>query len=380
MCGLTEMSYVFDWWAIPNVVSLIFSAFLAIFVLKTNPNKDYNRVFTLMFTDVSITAFSGTMVLISTDPNVFIWKDLLFLSSLPIYGLVAYFVSIFPRKSTVFGKHRFATALLFLPSALAGGLYLQDRSPFIAGGPLEGIWRIVTITSLFYALLVLLRSNLYAISEIERRQIKYVLVAFAIQAVFCVTHLAIQFLPSFYVVYVTVGAASVLVDVLFVVLIAYAILKYQLFDIEVKMKKGIRYSIVMTTLAALLIIFNEGVEFSLTESLFSGSVFSIAAAVLLAVLFTPVNDLARKGVNRLFPNVSDSEQHYNLKKTEIYRAALEQAWVDGSPSEKEKAMLKRLREKLDLSEKDHKKLEVETKMRLDYMSASIRGSMNHTQQ
>jgi len=355
------MSYVFNWLAFPNIVSLVFSAFLAIYVLKTNPNKDYNRVFALMFIDISITAFSGTMVLFSTDPNVFIWKDLLFLSSLPIYGLVAYFVSIFPRKSTVFGKHRYATALLFLPSVLAGGLYLRGRSPFIAGGPLEGSWEIVTITSLFYALVVLVRSHLYAISDIERKQVKYVLVAFAIQAVFCVTHLAIRFLLSFYIVYVAVAAASILVDVLFVVLIAYAILKYQLFDIEVKMKRSIRYSIVMTTLAASLIIFNESLEFFVTKSLFSGPVFSISAAFLLAVLFTPVNNLTKKGVDILFPNVSDSERHYNLKKTEIYRAALEQAWVDGSPSEKEKAMLKCLREKLDLSEKDHKKLEAEVK-------------------
>jgi len=365
MCGLTEMSYMFNWLAIPNVISLVFSAFLVIYVLKTNPNKDYNRVFALMFIDVSVTAFSGTMVLFSTDPNVFIWKDLLFLSSLPIYGLVAYFVSIFPRKSTVFGKNRYAVALLFLPSVLAGGLYLRDRSPFIAGGSLEGSWEIVTITSLFYALLVLLRSNLNAISTIERKQIKYVLVAFTIQAVFCVTHLAIRFLLPFYTVYVAVVAASVLVDVLFVMFIAYAILKYQLFDIEVKMKRGIRYLIIMTILAASLILFNESLEFFLMESLSSGPVFNISAAFLLAVLFTPVNILTKKGVDKLFPNVSDSEQHYNLKKTEIYRAALEQAWVDGNPSEKEKAMLKRLIEKLELSEKDHNKLETEIKMKIE---------------
>lgn len=380
MRGLTEMSYTFSWWVLPNVVSLIFSTLLAIFVLKTNPNKNYNRVFALMFTDISITAFSGTMVLLSTNPNVFIWKDLLFLSTLPIYGLVVYFVSIFPRRRTVFGKNRYAAALLFLPSVLTGGLYLQDRSPFIAGGPLEGSWRIVTITSLFYALLVLVRSHLYAISEIERRQVKYVLVAFAIQAIFCVSHLALRSLSSFYILYVAVAAVSVLVDVLFVVLIAYAILKYQLFDIEVKMKRGIRYSIVMTTLAASFIIFNESVEFFLMGSLFTGPVLSIAAAFLLAVLFIPVNNWAQGTVDKLFPNVSDSEQHYNLKKTEIYTAALEQAWVDGIPSEKEKAMLKRLREKLDLSEKDHKKLEAETKTKLDSMSAHIKGSMNRMQQ
>lgn len=364
------MSYMFDWLAIPNVISLGLSAFMVYYVLKTNPNKDYNRVFALMFTDVSITAFSGTMIVLSTDPNVFIWKDLLFLSCLPIYGLVAYFVSIFPRRCTVFGKHRYVAALLFLPSVLAGGLYLRDRSPFIAGGPLEGSWEIVTITSLFYALLVLVRSYLYAISEIERRQVKYVLVAFALQAIFCVTRLAFRIIPSFYIVH-AVAATSVLVDVLFVALIAYAILKYQLFDIEVKMKRGIRYFIVMTTFAGSLIILNEGMEFFLVESLFSGPVFSIAVAVLLATLFIPVNSLAKRGVNRLFPNVSDSERHYDLKKTEIYRAALEQAWVDGSPSEKEKAMLERLREKLGLSEKDHKKLEAETKMKLDYMRANL---------
>ena len=353
------MSYAFNWLAIPNVVSLIFSAFLAIVVLKTNPNKNYNRVFALMFIDVSITAFSGAMVLFSTDPNMLIWKDLSFLSSLPVYGLVVYFVSIFPRKCTVFGKQRYAGALLFLPSVLAGGLYLRDRSPFIAGGPLEGSWEIATITSLFYALLVLVRSHLYAISEIERRQVKYVLVAFAIQAVFCVTYLAIRFSLSFHSVYVAVAAASVLVDVLFVVLIAYAILKYQLFDIEVKMKRSIRYSIIMTAFVISLIVFNESLEFFLMESLFSGPVFSISAAVFIAVLFTPVNSLAKKGVDKLFPNVSDSEQHYYFKKTEIYKATLEQAWVDGSPSEKEKAMLKRLREKLDISEKDHEKLKAE---------------------
>lgn len=374
------MSYTFDWLAVPNIVSLVFSAFLAIFVLKTNPKKDYNRVFALMFTDVSITAFSGTMVLFSTDPNALIWKDLLFLSCLPIYGLVAYFVSIFPRRCTVFGKHRYATALLFLPSVLVGGLYIKDRSPSIAGVPLEGTWRIVTITSLFFALVVLVRSHLYAISETERIQVKYVLVAFAIQAIFCVAHFAFPFIASLSTVYVAVAAASVLVDVLFVVLIAYAILKYQLFDIEVKMKRGIKYSIVMTSLAALLILFNESLEFFLMGSIFSEPVFSILGAFLLAVVFIPVNNWAQETVDKIFPNVSNSEQHYNLKKTEIYRAALEQAWVDGNPSEKEKAMLTRLREKLGLSERDHNKLEAETKTKLHDMHARIKGSMNRIPQ
>lgn len=371
------MSYTFDWSATPNIVSLIFSAFLAIFVLKTNPKKDYNRVFALMFADVSVTAFFGTMILLSTDPNVFIWKDLLFFSCLPIYGLVAYFVSIFPRKCTVFGRRRYAVALLFLPGVFAGGLYLRDRSLFLAGGPLEESWRIVTIASLFYGLLVLVRSHLDAISDIERRQVKYVLAAFAMQAFFCVQYLAYQFLPFLNTLYIAVATASVLVDVLFVVLIAYAILKYQLFDIEVKMKKGIRYSIVMTTLAASLIILNESLEYFLMGSFFSGPIFSIAAAVLLAALFIPVNGLAERGVNRLFPKVSDSKPHYDLKKKEIYRAALEQAWVDGNPSEKEKAMLKSLKEKLDLSESDHKRLEAETKIEL---GKRIEGPLNSIQQ
>lgn len=110
------------------------------------------------------------------------------------------------------------------------------------------------------------------------------------RAIFCVSHLAFRILPSFYIVHV-VAETSVLVDVLFVVLIAYAILKYQLFDIEVKTKRGIRYFIVMTTFAGSLIILSEGMEFFLVESLFSGPVFSIA---VFSLIFFKKGDFAQR--------------------------------------------------------------------------------------
>lgn len=348
------MPYEFSWFGVTNTVSFFVAVFLASFVLKTNPKKDSNRIFALMFIVISVVTLSGALFEFS-EPKERIWQDVRNFSFFPVYGLLVYFVSIFPRRYTIFGTNRYATILLFVPCFVGWILYFLYSSLFISGL----IWNIVTAVSLFYAILVLVRSYVHAVTDIELKQIKYILAAFAIQGTFF-AFLFLSLLITF--LSVAVMPASVLVDILFVVLVAYAILKFQLFDIEVKVKRSVKYIMVTAVLIASLLFINELVETFLLESLFSGEITaSILTACMVGVLFIPVERLCRRGVNKLFPKVRESEEHYHFKKEEVYRATLEEAWVDGTLTEKEKMMLKSLREKLGLSEEEHNKIETEVK-------------------
>ena len=352
--GELQMPYEFSWFGVTNTVSFFVAVFLASFVLKTNPKKDSNRIFALMFIVISVVTLSGALFEFS-EPKERIWQDVRNFSFFPVYGLLVYFVSIFPRRYTIFGTNRYATILLFVPCFVGWILYFLYSSLFISGL----IWNIVTAVSLFYAILVLVRSYVHAVTDIELKQIKYILAAFAIQGTFF-AFLFLSLLITF--LSVAVMPASVLVDILFVVLVAYAILKFQLFDIEVKVKRSVKYIMVTAVLIASLLFINELVETFLLESLFSGEITaSILTACMVGVLFIPVERLCRRGVNKLFPKVRESEEHYHFKKEEVYRATLEEAWVDGTLTEKEKMMLKSLREKLGLSEEEHNKIETEVK-------------------
>lgn len=143
---------------------------------------------------------------------------------------------------------------------------------------------------------------------------------------------------------------------LFVVLLTYALLSVQLFDIDLKVKVGISRSGVVVFIVIAALIVSKIVEFYLNKTL--GFVFGGVAAGLTLFFAPRLNKFADKVANAALPNVQPTSEYLSFKKLEVYRAAVESA-AEGGLGEKERGLLDRLQSKLGLSKQDALAIEAE---------------------
>jgi hypothetical protein len=150
-------------------------------------------------------------------------------------------------------------------------------------------------------------------------------------------------------------SAPPFITLVYVPLIAYGILKSQLFDIDLKIKWAIsRTAIGAAFLATFLIATNITGEFLSSQYGYLGG--GAAAGILLFAL-TPIQKAAERVAAKAVPQATGSVEYLAFKKFEVYRAAFEGVLEDGAVNTKERAMLSNLRSKLGIAEADARALE-----------------------
>jgi hypothetical protein len=142
----------------------------------------------------------------------------------------------------------------------------------------------------------------------------------------------------------------------YVPVLAYGILKTQLFDLDLKVKLGIKRSTVVTIVLVVILGTAKTAEFYLnkTYGLLAGG---IAAGAML-VLTPRLNKMGDKVANAALPQVQPTSAYLSFKKLEVYRAAVESAYEVGM-DDKQRAVLERLRTKLALAPSDTAAIEAE---------------------
>ncbi len=129
------------------------------------------------------------------------------------------------------------------------------------------------------------------------------------------------------------------------VLTAFALFRYGMFDLDVRVKAGLPAGLLAAMLAGIFIVGNEWLEQQLAgDSLVS----SIAMAIVLAVATRPIYRIARRGVDRLMPSEDDRAEEE--RKAALYRGVLQEAVEDGVVSARERRILDSLRRTLQLSD------------------------------
>lgn len=144
------------------------------------------------------------------------------------------------------------------------------------------------------------------------------------------------------------AAAGIIMPVallVFILLLALAIFKAQLFDIDLKLKVGLRRSFIIAPFAVAFFVAAETLEgFVPFESYWLG----LAAAGVLSLAFVPLQRGAARLADRLMPGVDDTAAYRDARAQEIYQAALDAATQDGEVTIKEQAMLDRLAQEFGL--------------------------------
>lgn len=139
-------------------------------------------------------------------------------------------------------------------------------------------------------------------------------------------------------------------------LIAYGILRTQLFDIDLRIRWTIRQSTLAGLIVAIIYLISEGADRFLSSEL--GNVAGLLAAGVVVFFLAPLQRFAERVASVAMPNTENTPEYAAFRKLQVYEAALAEA-MQGGISEKERALLNHLRESLSVSAVDAETLERE---------------------
>lgn len=139
------------------------------------------------------------------------------------------------------------------------------------------------------------------------------------------------------------------------VLLAYGILKSQLFDVDVKIKWTVKRGTLAGIFVATFFVVSQFLENVLDAKY--GTVGGAVAVGLLLFAITPLQKFAERLSSVAVPGAAVAV--LEARKIEIYKAALEGAWQDGKLTDKERTVLTRLQLELGIANAQARNLERE---------------------
>jgi hypothetical protein len=175
------------------------------------------------------------------------------------------------------------------------------------------------------------------------------LTAFLLADVSILIAVIAQFLPSISptIIEIVVSILFPLAFVTFAVILLRGMVRYQLFDFDLKVK----WTLQRGTIAA-IILGGAIVAGQVAQDYLSGAFGWLAGGVVAGLLIfaiKPIERFAEGLTDRAMPRTTGTPEYLAARKHEIYRAAIEDAMRDGVVSAKERALLLRLAENLQLS-------------------------------
>ncbi len=143
-------------------------------------------------------------------------------------------------------------------------------------------------------------------------------------------------------------------------LVAYGILRTQLFDIDLRIRWTIKQSTVAAAFVAVFYLVSEGVDRLLSSEL--GNILGLVASAAVVFFLAPLQRFAEGVASRAMPNTENTPEYAAFRKMQVYEAAVAEARVEGGISNKERALLVRLRDSLGIAESDAEAIERELAM------------------
>ncbi|MHB1261797.1 MAG: hypothetical protein ACYC2H_08790 [Thermoplasmatota archaeon] len=129
--------------------------------------------------------------------------------------------------------------------------------------------------------------------------------------------------------------------------VSYALLRYALFDIDLKVRAAVAWTFVVVVFGAVYFIVSETLEGQVSERY--GSLGGLGAAALLTVAGGPLAALGRRVAKALMPGVKELEAVAPKAGEEIYRQQFLMLQEDGTLTAKERRSLDELRRHLGLA-------------------------------
>lgn len=129
-------------------------------------------------------------------------------------------------------------------------------------------------------------------------------------------------------------------------LVAYAILRHQLFDIDVRIKWTLKQSTVAAVFIGLFFVVSESAAQFFSERV--GTYLGIVAAGTLVFVIAPLQHFAQRVADRAMPGVKPVGERTDDERLMLYREQLGAAYADGAVNASERALLEHLRARLGI--------------------------------
>ncbi|MGQ0536553.1 MAG: hypothetical protein ACT4PT_10825 [Methanobacteriota archaeon] len=142
-----------------------------------------------------------------------------------------------------------------------------------------------------------------------------------------------------------------------VAILAYAILKHQLFDIDVKVKFTIRQSTVAAVFIGLFFVVSESAQAFFSDR--TGTYLGIVAAGALVFAIAPLQRMAERVADAAMPGVRPMAELAPTDRMSLYREHLALAYADGTVDANERVLLRHLRDRLGLDADSADRIESE---------------------
>jgi hypothetical protein len=140
-------------------------------------------------------------------------------------------------------------------------------------------------------------------------------------------------------------------------LIAYGILRSQLFDIDLRIRWTIKQSTLAGAVIAIAYLLSEAADRLLSAEL--GDWIGLLASTLVVFFLVPLQRFAERVASLAMPNTHNTPEYAAFRKLQVYEAAVAEAQQDGGISRKERVLLNHLRESLGITVVDAETLERE---------------------
>lgn len=141
-----------------------------------------------------------------------------------------------------------------------------------------------------------------------------------------------------------------------VAVFAYAIARHRLFDLDLRVKKGLRAGTIGAAFVSVFFVVSETAA-NVFQARTGSPMIGIAAAGLLVFFLAPLQRMGDRLANAAMPGVHEAPDYLRYRKFEVYKAALESALRDGQVDASERAILADLRESLGIGAADADALE-----------------------
>lgn len=361
------MNLFWTWWGIPSTFAFVAAWFCAILALRTDPGRPLNRTLSLILILEGLFSFMTGFLFFFEDPSIVIALVTVgsaAMVALPFQYLCFLAIALDSPLVKPF-RSRSAMALLGVLSVLAVMLVFAKPELFFSElyNPGWAPWnfQLVDLGQRTLQLLgaVYLFGFVVAVTAFisarrgsaARNSAMWFAIAFGVRDAYIgLVQLLypilrpIEFWGDF--VY---NVSHAIAYSVYILLLAYAVLRSQLFDIDLKVKFALRHSTVVALIAGIFIISSEILETLISVS---GVALSILVAVAILVVLRPLHRVALNMSDRLMKNVQDTPEYLDARRLEVYRATLEGVAENGVISNKERKVLDHLRENLGISESD----------------------------
>ena len=158
-----------------------------------------------------------------------------------------------------------------------------------------------------------------------------------------------------------IGLVYAFGTLLAVPLIAYGILRAHLFDIDLRVRWTIKQSTLAAMVVTVVFVISEGADRLLSEEL--GNWIGLLAAAAVVFLLAPLQRFAENVASAAMPNTENTPEYAMFRKMQVYEEAVAEARFEGGISDRERALLVRLRDSLGISPSDADAIEAELSAR-----------------